>query len=130
MTINTANLAYLDPRLYPLAETWLEKCSFYFKTRITVTYRGPIDQSECKAEGLSNAAAGESPHNCVDDKGEPSSRAWDFAIFNDDGSYVTDGTDPRYTLAGHIAEDMGLAWGGRWNHPDYDHIEMKDWKTT
>ena len=52
------------------------------------------------------------------------------------GAYVTDGNDQRYATIGQIAEAEGLDWGGHWTpaidgcQPDYDHIQMRGWKTT
>lgn len=96
--------------------------------RITVTYRDAAAQNSAKACHLSNAAAGQSPHNCVNADGLPASRAFDYAIINPDGSYCKDGTDNRYTIAGRIAEGLGLAWGIHFPKPDFDHCEVKDWR--
>lgn len=123
-----SNLDDLDADLYPLWKQWdalMTAAPLHHK--VTVTWRNAADQNTAHAEGLSNAGAGESPHNCTDDNGKGASCAYDFAIFNDDGSYVRDGTDPRYTQAGVIAEGLGLVWGGRWHKPDFDHIELKGW---
>ncbi len=126
-----ANLNDLDPVLLKMYRQWLIECyAIPIAVKAIVTWRSPTDQNLAKAKGLSNAAAGESPHNCCTPDGLPSSKAFDFAVFDDDGKYITDGTDERYTQAGEIAEQLGLEWGGRWKHPDYDHIELADWKTT
>lgn len=95
---------------------------------ITCTWRSNIEQDIAKAKGLSNASAGQSPHDCCNADGSPNSKAFDFGIF-DNGKYVTDGTDERYRKAGEIGESLGLVWGGSWNHPDWDHIELSNWKT-
>jgi len=125
-----ANLNDFCPDLQILYKEWLRQCTAAgLNTHAIVTWRDPADQDAAKAEGLSNAAAGQSPHNCCDATGNPASKAFDFGIFKADGSYVTNGTDAHYIQAGEIAEGIGLVWGGRWIHPDYDHIEMADWKT-
>lgn len=123
-----SNLLELDGRLQPIAKQWLELCNEHFKTVITVTYRGAEAQNAAKAAGLSNASSGLSPHNCESPGGIPASRAFDYAIYADDGSYIKDGIHPRYTQAGQIGKDLGLSWGGDWHHPDYDHLEMINWK--
>lgn len=124
-----SNIADLCPELLTKYREWLIEChAVPIAVKAIVTWRSDIDQNAAKADGLSNAAAGQSPHNCIDGHGLPSSRAFDFAVFDEDAQYITDGTDPRYTKAGEIAESLGLVWGGRWKHPDYDHIELKNWR--
>ena len=112
-----------------LAQSFVTRCNASGLTcKITVTWRDPAAQDAAKAAGLSNAAAGQSPHNCVDANGNPASQAFDFALFSGE-TYITNGEDPRYKQAGMIAESLGLVWGGRWHHPDFDHCELVDWKT-
>ena len=117
-----ASLDDLDEDTYALWQKWdAAMTAEPLHHKVTVTWRDAADQNKAHAEGLSNAGAGESPHNCTDEEGNPASCAWDFAIYNDDGSYVTNGEDPRYARAGAIAEGLGLIWGGRWHKPDWDH---------
>lgn len=127
----------IDPRLLQRINQWLEKCMAAItpgRIKITVTWRGAVDQNIAAASGASKAKAGQSPHNCIDVNGKACSRAIDFAIIDQYGAYVKDGTDPRYAQAGEIAESVGLFWGGRWTEehdecePDYDHIQMADWR--
>lgn len=122
-----SNLDDLDLRLQPIAKQFLVLCNEHFTTKITVTYRGSDEQDAAHAAGLSNALAGQSPHNCVDANGKPASKSFDWAIFESDGTYVTDGTDERYKNAGTVAKTLGLKWGGDFLHPDYDHAEMINW---
>lgn len=102
---------------------------------LTVTYRCPSDQDAAKASGLSNAGAGRSPHNLYNAVGDPAARAADYAIIGPDGAYIKDGLDPRYAQCGWIAVDLGMGWGGNWTlavdgcEPDFDHIQMRDWRT-
>lgn len=131
-----SSLNDMDTRLQSLAQQWLEQCAAAgLKVRIIVTWRSATDQNDAKMKGLSNASAGNSPHNCVDANGHPASRAFDFASYESDGTYITDGTDPSYAYAGSIAMNLGLTWGGNWTidrdgcGPDFDHIEMTLWKT-
>jgi hypothetical protein len=101
---------------------------------ITVTWRSSAEQAVAKAKGLSNAGPDESPHNCCLVDGTPAAKAFDWAVFNPDGSYVTDGTDPRYAACGAIAKSLGLEWGGDWTlekdhcKPDFDHAQLVDWR--
>jgi D-alanyl-D-alanine carboxypeptidase len=97
--------------------------------KITITWRGQAAQNAAEAANLSKACWGSSPHNCCDANGNPASRAFDFAVFNPDGSYVTDGKDLRYEKAAKCWIALGLIWGGTWHHPDEDHIEMVNWKS-
>jgi len=121
------SLSDLDPSLQPTTQQWLDLCAAAkLNVRITVTWRSADDQGAAYDKGLSNAKAGQSPHGCCID-GKPASRAFDFAVFSD-GQYITDGTDPRYRQAGEIGKSLGLEYGGDWHHPDWDHLEMRDWK--
>lgn len=120
----------LCPEAQTLCREFMAQCKAAgIDARQIVTYRGPAEQNAAKAAGLSNAAAGQSPHNYCDADGKPASRAFDFGIFEDHGVYITDGEDERYLQAGEIGEGVGLSWGGRWQHPDYDHMELRNWKT-
>lgn len=123
------NLKDLCQELQGIYSQWLEKChAAGLAVKAIVTWRSSVDQNAAKTNGLSNASAGQSPHNCCNDDGSPNSKAFDFAIFDEDAHYITDGTDTRYEHAGKIGESLGLIWGGSWHHPDYDHLEMADWK--
>lgn len=119
----------LCPELQSIYAQWLGQChAVGLRAKAIVTWRSGFEQDAAKLAGLSNAKAGESPHNCYDCDGNPASKAFDFAIFNDDATYVADGTDPRYQQAAEIGEQLGLEWGGDWPHPDYDHLQLKNWK--
>lgn len=125
------DIADLCPELRTVYREWLMKChGAGLAVKAIVTWRDAIDQDAAKASGLSNASAGESPHNCCNPDGSPASKAFDFAVFDEDAHYITDGEDFRYRLAGKIGEGLGLEWGGRWPHPDWDHLQIKNWKTT
>jgi peptidoglycan LD-endopeptidase CwlK len=119
---------HLCMQLQNLYQQWLARCEQAgLVAHAIVTWRDPEDQDAAKAAGLSNAAAGQSPHNCVNSNGKPASRAFDYAIF-DNGIYIKNGQDPRYAQAGAIGKSLGLVWGGDWLHPDWDHLELADWK--
>lgn len=124
------SLSDLDPAFLPLVQQFLSACAQAgLNVRVIVTWRSGTEQNEAKAEGLSNASSGQSPHNCVDEHGNPAARAIDFGVFEPDGAYATDGTDPRYAQAAQIGKDLGMSWGGDWHHPDFDHLEMANWNT-
>jgi hypothetical protein len=145
MTVLTSNsLDDLDPEFQPVARAIIDSCNAQLapsSMKAIVTFRSAADQGAAKAAGLSKAAAGQSPHNCFDDDGNPAARAFDFAVFGADGAYVTRGEDARYAQCGQIAvavgnaQGMPITWGGCWTlesdrcEPDFDHIEMRDWKT-
>jgi peptidoglycan L-alanyl-D-glutamate endopeptidase CwlK len=126
------NINDLDPRMRALCLQWMQNCSNAgLRVCPIVTWRSAADQDEAHEKGLSNAKAGQSPHNCVDAHGNPASMAFDFGVFEIGGAYVTDGEDPRYELAGTIGKRLGLAWGGDWKSlKDYDHLELPGWGIT
>lgn len=124
-----SNLNDLCPELRPLAMRFVELCvKSGLKCRISTTWRDPVAQNAAKASGRSKASAWQSPHNCIDAKGNPSSKAFDFAL-SSGSDYISDGSDIRYLKAGLVAEDLGLEWGGRWPKPDFDHVQIRNWKS-
>lgn len=120
----------LCPALQAIYPQWKAQCNAAgLAVSVIVTYRSPIDQENVKALGLSNAGAGQSPHGCVDANGHPASMAWDWACFDENAKYITDGSDPRYRQAGEIGKSLGLSWGGDWvKWKDWDHLELAGWK--
>ena len=122
----------LCPELQILAREWLAQCkAAKLNVGLIVTWRSPADQNAAEAEGLSNASAGQSPHNCCNTDGTPASKAFDFGVFEADGKYVTDGSDARYQQAAEIGKSLGLVWGGDFSSIfDPDHLELSNWKTT
>lgn len=125
-----SDVRHLCPELLPLYREWLIRChGAGLAVKAIVTWRSATDQNAAKTNGLSNASAGQSPHNCCDNNGNPASKAFDFACFGPNAEYIKNGADDRYTQAGEIAEEVGLIWGGRWKHRDFDHIELPHWNT-
>lgn len=123
------DLKDLDPKLQTLCLQWLNAChAFGIDAFVTVTWRSFGEQEKAFAEGLSKAHAGESPHNLTLADGTPAARAFDFLISDEDGVIIKDGSHPLYEQAGKIGESLGLEWGGRWHRPDWDHLELPDWK--
>ena len=109
---------------------WLERCSAAgLDVKAIATWRSALDQDAAKVEGLSNAAAGQSPHDICDANGNPNSYAFDFGVFEDYGVYITDGSDPRYRQAGEIGKALGLVYGGDFHSiVDPDHLELPGWQ--
>src|SRR5262249_41627058 len=93
--------------------------------RIIQGWRSPSYQDHLQSTGISKLGASQSLHCCTE-SGKPASKAFDFGVFEESGSYVANGDDPRYAIAGSIAERLGLVWGGRFVHPrpDPDHIQL------
>lgn len=124
----SAKMDELHPELRPLAEKWLEQyIALGRKARITHTWRSSALQAELHRQNPKGAAPpGKSKHEFMID-GKPAAKAYDFALFNKDGQYITDGTHPWYAEAGDIATSLGLLWGGLFVHApkDFDHIELK-----
>lgn len=124
------DIHHLCPELLILYREWMMQCNAAgLAVKVIVTWRSAVDQNTAKAKGLSNASAGDSPHNCCDIDGNPASKAFDFAVFDEDGSYVKDGSDARYKQAGEIGKSLGLVWGGDFHSIfDPDHLELANWR--
>lgn len=125
------NINDLCPELQVIYREWIAQChAANLAVKVIQTWRSPIDQDTAKAQGLSNASAGQSPHNCCNPDGSPGSKAFDWACFDENAQYITEGTDSRYTQSAQIGKSLGLVWGGDWeNFKDYDHLEMANWNT-
>jgi peptidoglycan L-alanyl-D-glutamate endopeptidase CwlK len=94
---------------------------------ITCTYRSQEEQDLLYAQGRTQ------PGRIVTwtkNSMHTKRRAFDIAICKDgipnwnvkvdvNGDQVGD-----YEEAGHIAESVGLEWGGRWSKPDYCHFQL------
>lgn len=121
---------HLCPELLVLYREWLIRChAAGLAVKVIATWRSASEQNIAKAAGKSKAAAGQSPHNCTDSKGNPASRAFDFACFDENAAYITDGADDRYTQAGEIGKDLGLVWGGDFKSIfDPSHLELPNWR--
>lgn len=124
MTDNSLN--DLDAALKPLCEQFIQSCSNKgMPIVITETFRDPVREDMLHAQGITPATSKTCEHCHTLEDGTPASRAFDFLIKNMDGSIIADGTNSAYHLAGQVAEDLGLVWGGRFRHPDYDHVQLK-----
>lgn len=116
-------LAQLRSQARVRAVCWLSACNdLYlplvfqgFRARITITGRSAKDQEAAKAAGLSDVKLGWHQFGL----------AWDFAVYDDKGGYVTDGSHPAYALCGQASLPLGCHYpiilsSGR---PDADHVE-------
>lgn len=101
---------------------------------ITSTYRNDEDQNALYTSGrekpgpiLTNAKAGESPHNKTLN-GKPAACAFDIAI-KKNGKLDWDTNNPDWKKAGELGVKIGLEWGGNWiDFKDYPHFELPNWK--
>lgn len=133
------NINDLDPILLPLAQQFLALCfSNGIKAILIQTYRSSDEQNADYAQGrvvpghkITNAKGGESPHNCCLPNGTPAARAFDFALYGDDGKHLDwDATDDRWQKAIEIGKGLGLVSGSTFHGiQDNDHMELPDWKS-
>lgn len=99
------------------------------KARLIEGFRSNEYQSKLIKKGASKV---QNSKHCFTLLGQPAAKAFDIGCFNRDGSYVTDGEDIRYSIAGDLWKqyarshpDLKLVWGGSWNPPDYDHFQIE-----
>lgn len=120
------SLISLHPKFQPLAQRLLELYrATGRKIEVTETWRDPAREDDLHAKGITKAT-GKTCKHCFMVGDIPASKAFDFALYDEDGAYITDGTDVWYDDAGAIAKSLGLVWGGDFSHPDPDHIEIPD----
>lgn len=125
------DFALMHPDLQPLCRELLAQAgNARLVVRVTQVWRSPQKQAELYAQGrtapgpiVTNAPPGTSKHEFTIN-GQPASKAFDFAIIDNTGQLIRDGMDHRYTQVGEFGEGVGLSWGGRWKHPDFDHFEI------
>lgn len=118
------NLDDLHPEIKSLCEQFLSDCKqSSLLAIITETWRDPQREDQLHAKGITKATSLTCRH-CFEIDGNPASKAFDFAILDENNRMVQDGKDDRYSFAGQIAKNLGLTWGGDFTHPDYDHCEI------
>lgn len=118
------NLDDLHPLIEPLCKQFLNDCAADgIKAIITETWRSPEREDQLHKQGIT-AATGKTCKHCFTINGSPASKAFDFAILDENNRMVQDGTDERYSHCGSIIENLGMTWGGNFHHPDYDHAEI------
>jgi len=118
------NLDDLHPSLEPLCKQFLAECAAsLLHVIITETFRDPAREDQLHADGITKATGLTCKH-CFTINGSPASKAFDFAVLDENNRMVQDGKDERYSLAGILGKKIGLHWGGDFTHPDYDHMEI------
>lgn len=124
-----ANVDHLRPQMRVRALLWLDAMRDFislrfpgFKVRISDTLRTVSEQELAFAAGLSKNKIGW--HNF--------GLAFDFAVMDDKGVYVTDGKHPAYLAGGLLGMALNMRWGGNWDRDsalmepgegDFDHLE-------
>lgn len=119
------NLDDLHFGIESLCKQWQAECEANgLKVLITETWRDPMREDTLHAQGIT-AAMGRTCKHCFTINSQPASKAFDFAVLDEDNRMVQDGTDHRYTFAGAIGTKLGLIWGGNFTTTkDYDHFEI------
>lgn len=127
----------LHPDLQPLCQQFLDNCAHTgMKVGLCQTYRSSEEQDADYAKGrtapgriITNAKGGQSPHNCTLDDGTPAAKAFDFFIYNSDGSTLDwNAADDKWQKAISIGEALGLVSGSTFKFKDTDHFELAGWK--
>lgn len=98
---------------------------------VTCTYRNDVEQNFLYAQGrlnkghiVTNAKAGQSFHNAVDDTGKPASKAFDIVIMKN-GKPDWNISNPDWLKAGNIGRSVGLEWAGDWkSFKEYPHFQL------
>lgn len=128
----------LHPVLQPLAIQFVYECHLQdVNAFITQTYRSSAEQEDDYAQGrttpghiVTNARAGQSPHNCIDANGNPAAKAFDFGIKNSDGSLNWNPSSKAWQTAIKIGENLGLVSGSTWHSiKDNPHLELPNWQS-
>jgi RHS repeat-associated protein len=105
----------LHPRVQSMADQLLDDLSSQgLNGRLGQTLRTFAQQNQLYAQGrtvpgpiVTNAQGGQSIHNF--------GLAFDIQMFDPSGNYITNGSDPAYSTAGQIGQNLGLEWGGNWS---------------
>lgn len=129
-----ADISLLHPLLLPLYnELIADLASLGINSHAGQTYRTPAYQQSLVDSHITTVCPSHDKHCFTLPGGVPAAKAFDIGIFDDDGKYITDGTDRRYSTAGSLWRqyaaqnpELGLVWGGDFVHakPDPDHMEM------
>ena len=126
------DIEHLHPALKPLCREFIEKCAEAgVRVLITCTYRSPAEQAALYAQGrtkpgkiVTKAKPGQSRHN-AELAGKPASRAFDFVPLDERGKPIWDAGNKAWAVAGKVALDLGLDWGGTWRFKDMPHCQLK-----
>lgn len=124
-------LTDLHPKFQAIAAEFLAACELVdIDILVTCTYRSSAEQDELYKQGrtkpgktITDVKGGRSAHNFTID-GKPASKAFDVVPMRD-GKCVWDAADPLWTRIGHIAQHIGINWGGAWTtRIDKPHMQM------
>jgi hypothetical protein len=87
---------------------------------LTQTYRTPAQQQVAALTGRSgfDGSTSFSLHQVFP------SAAIDLGVYDQQGNYIADGTDSRYSWLGQAVVPGTFRWGGTFSKPDYDHVEL------
>lgn len=129
----------LDQRLQVIAHNFLAHCrNAGLNVFLDCTYRSASEQDALYAQGrtapgpiVTHAKGGESAHN-YEKNGAPAARAFDIAIYDEDGVILDwNAQDMNWRMAHEIGRNLGLVLGADWPAPltDDPHFEMANWKT-
>ena len=127
---------HLHPETRILHARWEAACNEAgIEVLTTCTYRPQAEQDALYAQGRTTPGrivtwTRKSRHSeKINDR--PAASAWDFVVLVM-GKAVWNAKHPHWTIAGEIAEAMGLTWGARFVSkrtgrptPDYSHIQSK-----
>jgi len=122
----------LNPELREIYYKVMDDCKVIgLDVHCCCTWRSVAEQMEMFNKGASKRKLG--AHNCKDENGNPSSKAFDFYIINKFGKVTWSTTDdtnndghPDYIQVGEIGKKYGLEYGGDWpSLKDYDHLQLK-----
>lgn len=120
----------LHPELRVLYPRWEAACEKAGVTvLVTCTYRSQAEQDELYAQGRTKPGKKvtwtRTSRHSETINGHPAASAWDFVPIIA-GKAVWSSTHPAWQIAGKIAEDLGLEWGGSWlKNKDFPHIQMR-----
>jgi peptidoglycan L-alanyl-D-glutamate endopeptidase CwlK len=131
--MTSRDIADLCPALQHLCQQFIAQCQAAgIKVGIDCTYRSNAEQDIDYARGrtspgaiITNARAGQSPHNCTESDGTPAARAFDIYVLNADGTCNWNIASPIWHRVGEIGAALGLTWGGGFHSlPDYPHFQI------
>lgn len=121
---------HLQPELRILHARWLDACGKAgIDVLTTCTYRSQAEQDQLWAQGRTAPGAKvtwtRTSRHSETINGRPASTAWDFVVLVA-GKAVWNAKHPHWAIAGSIAEDLGLDWGGAWaRNKDFPHIQLR-----
>lgn len=91
----------------------------YPEAHVSCAFRGENEQNEAFERGFSRARWPDSKHN------KTPAKAIDFFYQDKFGKGIWDAKWFKMVLD-EASRMFGLMWGGRWNRPDFPHVEMKE----